>query len=109
VILINEGQFFEDLYDWTENMVEKNNKEVYICGLDGDFNRQKFGTILDLIPLCDKVTKIMSICSICKNGKKALFSLRLSDNKEQVLIGSDCYKPCCRSCYQIYSKPKLEA
>jgi len=105
VILINEGQFFEDLYDWTKNMVENNNKEIYICGLDGDFNRQKFGTILDLIPLCDKIRKLMSICSMC--GKNAMFSLRLDDNKEQVLIGSDCYKPCCRSCYQIYSKKQI--
>lgn len=106
VILINEGQFFDDLYIWTELMVEEKNKEVYICGLDGDFNRIKFGQIIDLIPMCDKVTKLKSLCSICKNGKKAVFSLRVSDSKEQVLIGSDCYKPVCRSCYQTETKLK---
>jgi len=107
VILINEGQFFDDLYEWTKLMVEEKNKEVYICGLDGDFNRIKFGQIIDLIPLCDKVTKLKSLCSICKNGKKALFSLRVSENKEQILIGSDCYKPVCRSCYQIETNFKM--
>ncbi|MEX0595792.1 MAG: hypothetical protein WD512_04760, partial [Candidatus Paceibacterota bacterium] len=104
---INEGQFFDDLYRWTEWMVEENNKEVYICGLDGDFNRNKFGQILDLIPMCDKVTKLKSLCSICKNGKKALFSLRVTDSKVQVLIGSDCYKPVCRNCYQLQSNFKI--
>ena len=107
VILINEGQFFNDLYDWTEMMVETNHKEIYICGLDGDFNRNKFGQILDLIPLCDKVTKLKSLCSMCKNGTKALFSLRVTEEKEQVLIGSDCYKPVCRACYNKYHKNKI--
>ena len=107
VILINEVQFFNDLYEWTKMMVETNHKEIYICGLDGDFNRNKFGQILDLIPLCDKVTKLKSLCSMCKNGTKALFSLRVTEEKEQVLIGSDCYKPVCRACYNKYHKNKI--
>ena len=107
VILINEGQFLNDLYEWTEMMIETNHKEIYICGLDGDFNRNKFGQILDLIPLCDKVTKLKSLCSMCKNGTKALFSLRVTEEKEQVLIGSDCYKPVCRACYNKYHKNKI--
>ena len=50
VILINEGQFFEDLYPAVESML-KAGKKIYISGLDGDFQRKKFGQILDLIPL----------------------------------------------------------
>ena len=57
VILINEGQFFEDLFEVVNDMVN-HGKQVYVCGLDGDFERKKFGQILDLIPLCDKVTKL---------------------------------------------------
>ena len=37
VILINEGQFFEDLVPWVENQLKE--KKVYVCGLDGDFQR----------------------------------------------------------------------
>ena len=80
-------------------MVENHNKIVYICGLDGDFKREKFGEILDLIPYCDKVTKLNSFCSKCRNGKKGLFSCRVSKETEQVVIGSDNYKPLCRKCY----------
>ena len=99
VILINEGQFFKGLKDIVLNMVEQKNKIIYICGLDGDFKREKFGQMLELIPYCDKVSKLTSLCSQCRNGKKALFSSRVSNETEQVVIGSDNYKPLCRDCY----------
>ena len=73
--------------------------KVYVCGLDGDFQRKKFGQILDLIPLCDKVTKLTSLCSICKNGKAGIFSMRLTVETCQTLVGSDNYIPVCRECY----------
>jgi thymidine kinase len=103
IILINEGQFFEDLYPMVKRLLEEN-KKIYISGLDGDFERNKFGTILDLIPLCDKVTKLMSLCSLCKNGTPGIFSLRLTNEKIQTLIGSDNYIPVCRTCYQTANK-----
>jgi len=99
VILINEGQFFDDLYECVIDMVEKHNKIVYICGLDGDFKRNRFGKILELVPYCDKIEKLQSLCSICKNGKLAIFSHRLTDESLQIVIGSDNYIPLCRTCY----------
>jgi thymidine kinase len=99
VILINEGQFFTDLYEVVDDML-KEGKKVYVCGLDGDFKRHKFGQILDLIPLCDKVTKLTSLCSICKNGTPGIFSKRITTEKEQTIVGSDNYIPVCRKCYE---------
>jgi len=98
VILINEGQFFEDLLPAVEHMLE-HNKKIYISGLDGDFERKKFGQILDLIPLCDKVTKMTSLCGLCKDGTAGIFSKRITSEKEQTVVGSDNYIPVCRSCY----------
>jgi thymidine kinase len=98
VILVNEGQFFSDLVAFVECMLTEN-KKIYVCGLDGDFERNKFGEILDLIPLCDKVTKLTSLCSICKNGVLGIFSKRLTKEKEQTVVGSDNYIPVCRNCY----------
>jgi thymidine kinase len=99
VILINEGQFFPDLYDVVVDML-RCNKKIYICGLDGDFERKKFGQILDLIPLCDKVTKLTSLCSQCKNGTPGIFSMRLTNETVQTVVGSDNYIPVCRKCYK---------
>ena len=98
VILINEGQFFPDLFDFV-NILLKEGKKVYVCGLDGDFERKKFGQILDLIPLCDKVHKLSSLCSLCKDGTLGVFSMRLTSEKTQTLVGSDIYIPVCRKCY----------
>jgi thymidine kinase len=98
VILINEGQFFSDLYEVVVDMLNKN-KKVYVCGLDGDFERKKFGNILDLIPLCDKVNKLTSLCSLCKDGTPGIFSMRLTTETEQTVVGSENYIPVCRKCY----------
>jgi thymidine kinase len=80
----------------------KEKKKVYIAGLDGDFERKRFGNLLDLVPLCDKVTKLTSLCSLCKDGTPGIFSYRLSQEKQQMLIGSDNYIPVCRHCYENY-------
>lgn len=101
VIIINEGQFFDDLYQCVLQML-KDKKKVYIAGLDGDFERNRFGSLLDLVPLCDKVTKLASLCSLCKDGTPGIFSRRLSQEKQQMLIGSDNYIPVCRQCYETY-------
>ena len=74
-------------------------KKVYVCGLDGDFKRKKFGEILDLIPICDKVYKLQSLCALCKNGEKGIFSLRVTEDTGQTLVGVENYKPVCRNCY----------
>lgn len=106
VILINEGQFFPDLYEVVNDMVNYG-KQVYVCGLDGDFERKKFGSILDLIPICDKVEKLTSICSLCKDGTKGIFSMRITSEKEQTVVGSDNYIPVCRKCYSTKKKTEL--
>ena len=97
-ILINEAQFFEDLFEHVIYLVEELHKKVFLCGLDGDFKRSKFGQVLDLIPFCDKVTKLNAKCG-CKNN--AIFSHRLSQEEQQVVIGSSNYVPLCRNCYLL--------
>ena len=97
-ILIDEAQFFPDLFDKVLYMVNKMNKHVYVFGLDGDFQRNKFGQVLDLIPQCDTVEKLHSTCNVCR--EPAIFSHRTCDSDEQVLVGSqDAYQPLCRQCY----------
>lgn len=98
-ILINEGQFFKDLFEIVLEMVEKERKEVHICGLDGDFKRNIFGELLQLIPYCDHIEKLTSLCACCKDGTPGLFSHRITTENEQIVVGSNNYKPLCRKCY----------
>ena len=99
VVLINEGQFFADLVPAVHMMINRHRKHVYVCGLDGDFRRERFGTILDLIPFCDRVEKLSAFCAECRNGTPAIFSNRITAESSQVVIGSDNYRPLCRACY----------
>lgn len=108
VILINEGQFFADI-KCVVDLVEKEHKRVYICGLDGDFQKNKIGSLLDLIPHCDNVCKLKSLCSSCRNGKAGLFSYRITNETDQVVIGVENYKPLCRSCYENMSSSKQKS
>jgi len=105
VILINEGQFFKDIHT-VIHLVEDLHKRVYICGLDGDFKKNKIGSLLDLIPHCDNVYKLKSLCSECRDGKSGLFSYRITNETDQVVIGVENYKPVCRACFERLSNAK---
>ena len=100
IFLINEGQFFEDLYDIVNLLVNMHKKRVYVCGLDGDYKRRKFGSILDIVPLCDEVVKLKAICKKCKR-KPGIFTHRLSNEQEQTVIGNNNYMSLCRNCYNM--------
>jgi len=100
VIIIEEAQFFDDLVPFVRSMVDNFKKIVIVVGLDGDYNRKPFGTILQCIPFADKVTKLTALCCRCSDGTPAIFSHRKVQDRDQVLIGgADKYEPLCRECY----------
>ena len=94
---IDEGQFFKDIYSFVKTLVDIHKKHVVVCGLDGDFNRNKFGDIITLIPLCDTVDKLCAYCSKCNNGTLAPFTKKIKSGNQIIDIGSDDkYIPVCR-------------
>ncbi|KAM1540770.1 hypothetical protein ACFX10_005405 [Malus domestica] len=98
VIGIDEAQFFEDLYDFCSEAADRDGKKVIVAGLDGDDLRRKFGSVLDIIPLADSVTKLTARCELC--GKRAFFTLRKTEEMQTELIGgADVYMPVCRQHY----------
>ncbi|XP_022142380.1 thymidine kinase a-like [Momordica charantia] len=98
VIGIDEAQFFDDLYDFCREAADIDGKTIIVSGLDGDYLRRSFGSVLDIIPLADSVTKLTARCEIC--GNRAFFTLRKTEEKETELIGgADVYMPVCRRHY----------
>ena len=101
-IFIDEAQFFSDLYPFVKEYVDTHNKKIVISGLDGDSNRKKFGSILDLIPLSDSVLKLKAYCIKCLDGTHGPFTKKIIDNNNNNIIdigGSDKYIPVCRYHY----------
>ena len=97
LVIIEEAQFYSGLYAFVKRAVEEDEKHIVCVGLDGDANRQPFGEILSLIPLCDNVEKIKSLCSECKDGTPALFTHRFVTAQTQINVGGeDSYTPLCR-------------
>ena len=93
VLLINEAQFFNGLKEFVLKELTKK-KTVYLFGLDGDFKQEKFGEILDLIPIADTYKKMYAKCEC---GANASFSKRLSTDLSQY-SPDDKYIPVCRAC-----------
>ena len=101
VIIIEEAQFFEDLYRFVIDACDNDFKDVIVVGLDGDSNKEEFGEILRLIPKSDTYKKLYGLCVKCKDGTPACFTQRLVSNKDQVLIGSHEFIAVCRKHHTI--------
>lgn len=100
LIILEEAQFFQDLLTFVLKAVEEDGKHLIVVGLDGDSERRPFGDVLKLIPYCDSIEKITSLCTVCSDGTPALFSYRVGDSTTQVAVGSeDLYQPLCRKHY----------
>ena len=100
IIIIEEAQFFEDLFEFVTKSADQFNKTLIVTGLDGDFKRNMFGDILRLIPHAEKITRLDAYCSLCNDGTKAYFTKRITDNKNINLVGNqDTYKAVCRFHY----------
>ena len=105
-ILINEGQFFSDLYDVIYDILSINNLIIIVGGLDGDYEMKKFGQILDIIPLANHIEKLHATCYKC--GNPAYFTMRTIAEKKQKIIGTnDIYSPTCRNCHKKLLKKAL--
>ncbi|AYP74215.1 thymidine kinase [Fowlpox virus] len=100
IIGIDEGQFFEDIAEFSEIMANKG-KIIIVAALNGDFKRDLFGNIFKLLPLSESITSLTAICSVCNN--EASFSKRITDDKDVKIIGGkETYTAICRKCFFKY-------
>ena len=97
VIAIDEAQFFTDLYEFVKTALELD-FHVIVCGLNGNYKQEKFGQILDLIPLANNVDLLKGYCMICKDTTEGIFTKRINDNKvDEIIVGNeDKYMCVCR-------------
>jgi thymidine kinase len=103
-IAIEEAQFFHDLAPFVRLSTDVHKKHLVCAGLDGDFMREPFGQVMELVPLCDHIQKLKAHCSRCSEPYTAIYTARLRGHgSEQVLVGAtDIYKPMCREHYLEY-------
>jgi thymidine kinase len=101
-IAIDECQFFDDLETYVKKWM-KENKHIHCSGLIADFERNKFGQLLDLFPLASDVNMLKSFCAGCKKYEKTASFTMLKCNEvksSKINIGdSKDYAPVCQYHY----------
>ena len=100
VLVIDEGQFFGDLFECVTKWVDTLPLHVIVCGLDGDAARRPFGDILRLVPHAETVMRLSAYCAVCRDGTHGHFTRRRGATDEQKAVGgADMYTPVCRRHY----------
>ena len=98
VVGIDEAQFFDEDLIKVCTKLSNSGKRVIVAGLDMDFEGKPFGPMPGLMAIAEFVTKVHAICMQC--GELASYSYRLSNQKDQVLLGEqDRYEARCRNCF----------
>ena len=116
LVVIEEAQFFPDLVEFVLQTVDKSEKHAVVVGLDGDAERRPFGRVLDLVPYCDRVTKLTAMCKMCKDGTPAIFTFAahvdavVAASDGRPCVGADeKYVPLCRKHFNSARDPSLVA
>lgn len=116
IIIIDEGQFFDDIVQFVKDATSIDKKIIIISALDGDKDQKIFPVIAKLIPYCDDIYKKHSLCQICKDGTKASFSISRAQLQTSSITstsddtpfispgGSESYLTICRKCLNKYTK-----
>jgi thymidine kinase len=97
VVLIDEGQFFNDadtICDYLATM----GKIVIVACLNGNYKREPFPIVSILISQAEEIICQKAVCSLC--GEDGHFTKKLASDNHTILIGgSEIYTPRCRMCF----------
>lgn len=104
VVVLDEAQFFPDLYEFCLHAAEIDQKHVHVFGLDGDFERKPFGQVAALCPVADTFEKVQAFCQMCDDEVPAAFTCAIADMPDSGVRvgGKDVYMPVCRRHYLLH-------
>ena len=97
VIVIDEGQFYADLFQYVTRWADT--LHIVVAGLSGSFEREPMGDMLRLIPHAEEVEHLTALCAVCCDGTPAPFTKRITEQTQHILIGAKEYMPVCRKHY----------
>lgn len=84
-------------------------KIVIMSALNSQYTQVSFPSIAELIPLCEKVKKLSSICKMCSHTANFTFrTAKDSDKMDDLIGGAEAYMPLCRECLDFKKQQKLK-
>ena len=99
VVLIDEGQFFDDLPVFIDKLREMG-KACVVAMLDGTFERKPWPTLGDVIAKATETEKMYAICEYC--GDRAPFSMKIAGDARLVDHSADKYASVCGKCWKPF-------
>jgi len=101
VVVIDEGQFFDDGIVDVVWYMSGLGIDVIVAGLDMDYMCRPYGPMPALMAISSPgcLEKLSTICAFC--GEEATLSFRIGTEKgRDVVGGGDIYRALCRECYR---------
>jgi thymidine kinase len=101
-VMIDEGQFFPDLADECEKLAARG-VVVLVAALNGNYKQKAFVSVSELIPHCNTVELLHSVCIKCR-ALPGIFTVRIrglppaDDPMCPDIGGADKYQAVCRGC-----------
>lgn len=96
-IIIDEGQFFEDLKEFIEILQSKNKRWV-VAGLNLDVYGDKFGQILDIERYAPIIINLKAVCATCNKNLASFTHKKINDGQRVAVGGAELYDPICAQC-----------
>lgn len=93
-VMVDEGQFFEDLCEVVTEMAERHGKVVTIAALASDYRREPFQQVAKVACIADTIEWLYAECAHC--GERAMFNKKKDVANPMIVGGSDLYAPVCR-------------
>lgn len=98
IIIIDEAQFFNDIYEFILELETFYKGKVFVAGLNLDAKRNLFGNFYKIIMISDSIIQLKGKCHYCEQN--SLFTIKTTTNNKQIDIGGiDKYLPVCKECY----------
>lgn len=107
IVGVDEAQFFPEIVEFVDEVVEQKGKHVIVAALDGTYEGKPFGRVHELLSRSEQFIKLAAVCRNC--GNDASFTVRRPDFIDQqgvieVVGASELYEAVCRKCRAIMKK-----
>jgi thymidine kinase len=109
VIAIDEAQFFPERELWfaIDEMMHHYGVNFIVAGLTRDYAGSPFGAMPKILTMADEVVQLFAICNKCRSADGTR-TVRMTEDKEQIILGSDIYNVHCSTCHWKFRKTEDE-
>jgi len=109
VIVVDEAQFYSEreLGFAINEMILHYGVSFIVAGLSRDYAGRPFGAVPKLLAMADEIVQLTAICNKCKSSDGTK-TIRMTEDKEQIILGSDIYNVNCSTCYWRSTKTEDE-